>query len=198
MVSLAEFLRTEMETKHLSQSELARRIDVTPDYVRRWINGDIPRPEKCAQVADNLGVPRSTVLRMAGYPVDEQPDADPEWEVMQRELRAIYESWDRSRWRDLLDAHRAVANLARSGAQSSMEEAAHYSDGTSNKVDTTTQGTTQSSGFSGPAPSLLLALELSAPQGDPDARRSFLREAEDTLHRAWLLTRRPRAFAGAV
>lgn len=124
MVTLAEFLRTEMATKHLTQSELARRIDVSPDYVRRWINGDIPRPEKCALIADGLGVQRNTIMGMAGYPVDDSTDEqDTQWELMQRELREIYASWDRSKWNDLLAAHKAVASLVRPAQHGSTEDA---------------------------------------------------------------------------
>lgn len=111
MVALSEFLKEEMRARHLSQSELARRIGVYPDYIRRWMDGDIPQPKKCEQIAVGLGMPISTVMQMAGYPVDEGQDADPQWEATQRELKLIFDMFERDRWANLTNVVRAVAPL---------------------------------------------------------------------------------------
>lgn len=58
----------------LNQSELSRKIGVTPDYVRRWLRGERPRPEACALIADALGLRRTEVLKLAGYPVEDALD----------------------------------------------------------------------------------------------------------------------------
>lgn len=75
---LAEYLRREMETGRLNQSEFARKLGVYPDYVRRWLRGDRPRPEHCAQIADALGLRRTEVLQLAGYPVDDAQGVEPD------------------------------------------------------------------------------------------------------------------------
>jgi transcriptional regulator with XRE-family HTH domain len=62
MATVAEFLRSEMASRGWSQSEMGRRIGVYPEYVRRWLAGEVPRPEKCGMIAKGLGLPISMVM----------------------------------------------------------------------------------------------------------------------------------------
>jgi transcriptional regulator with XRE-family HTH domain len=108
-VNLAEFLRSEMETKHLSKSELARRIGVYPDYVRRWLNGDIPQPERCKQIGDALGLSPNTIMRMAGYPVEDGvPSADPKKAADVMEMGRILDEAPEGKRPEVLAIVRAV------------------------------------------------------------------------------------------
>ncbi len=110
MGPLADYLRAEMDRARLSQSEMARRIGVYPDYIRRWLAGDIPRPEKVGQIAEALGVPISQIQQLAGYPVDESRKVtDPEKEAALREFERILDESPRRYWTGLTTVTRGAA-----------------------------------------------------------------------------------------
>lgn len=63
-----EFIRVRREAKGWNQRDLAIRLGVKQQTVSRWESGiAVPRPDRCLQLADALGVPRPEVLRLAGY-----------------------------------------------------------------------------------------------------------------------------------
>lgn len=119
-MGIGQLLTSEMRKRNWNQSALARHLGVKQQLVSRWMDeeaGSRHSMESCQVIAERLGYSLSDVQRLAGYPVAPSIEAgavpDPHWEIVQRELHAIYQSWEESRWDDLLDAHRAVANLAR-------------------------------------------------------------------------------------
>ncbi len=133
MGPLAEFLRAEMDRRRLSQSELARRIGVYPDYVRRWLGGDIPRPDKIGLIAEGLGVPISQVQELAGYPVDESRKVvDPEKEAALREFEHILDESPRRYWTGLTTVTRGAAQALTADVERDPEEHHGNDDGRDN------------------------------------------------------------------
>jgi transcriptional regulator with XRE-family HTH domain len=127
-MGLGALLAAELERRGITQVQAAEEMGVGEPSLSRWLNPNSPRPsiESCAKLAGFLRLSLVDVQRLAGYPVDptsskRKPPSDPEWDVMQRELHEIYQSWDRSKWHDLLMAHRAVASLAKPDAQITTE-----------------------------------------------------------------------------
>lgn len=52
----------------LNQSELGRRLGVTPQAVQAWESGrSVPRPKKLVEIANALQIPVEDVLRAAGF-----------------------------------------------------------------------------------------------------------------------------------
>lgn len=77
---VARYLDREMNRLGLSQSELARRIDVRPSVVNRWVNGErLPLPESIEALAEALNANPDRLLVMAGYRRnrEELPETDP-------------------------------------------------------------------------------------------------------------------------
>lgn len=123
MPTLAEFLKKEMAEKHLSQSDLARQIGVYPDYVRRWISGDVPKPDKCAQIAEALGMPVSAIMQMAGYPGDTGVlSDDPEKEQALRLFERILDETARRHWYKLARLARASAEVLNDEPQGDSDD----------------------------------------------------------------------------
>lgn len=69
---LAKALRP---TRVMSQSELARQLDVSPQAVSDWVRGDCqPKPELMAKIEDLLGIPMRAWTLTSGGSEDESPD----------------------------------------------------------------------------------------------------------------------------
>jgi transcriptional regulator with XRE-family HTH domain len=89
------WLNTTMQSRQLSQAELARAVGVADAQVSRWRRGQVvPTVRSLQRLAETLDVPRVTLDRLAGYPVEEvadlaATDADPAAEA---ECQA-YEAW---------------------------------------------------------------------------------------------------------
>jgi len=66
----AHWLNVTMQQHGLSQAALARTVGVADTQVSRWRRGQVlPTLRYLQQIADAFGVPRSTLDRLAGYPV---------------------------------------------------------------------------------------------------------------------------------
>jgi len=132
-MSLAEFLRNEMQRKHLSQSEMARRLDVYPNYVQRWIKGDKPRPEQCAKIADGLGLTANQVMQMAGHPVETNaPEVDPEKQAAVMAMERILDEVPRNRWRSIVAITRGVVQSLEDEIERDPEQHHGNADGRDN------------------------------------------------------------------
>jgi transcriptional regulator with XRE-family HTH domain len=60
-----------MQQHGLSQAALARTVGVADAQISRWRRGQVvPSVRYLQQLADTFGVPRATLDRLAGYPVD--------------------------------------------------------------------------------------------------------------------------------
>ncbi|MEY2434339.1 MAG: helix-turn-helix protein [Acidimicrobiaceae bacterium] len=65
---LHEELRTRRVELHISQAELATRLQVSQQTISRWESGATsPGPRRIAELADALGLNLSALLRSAGY-----------------------------------------------------------------------------------------------------------------------------------
>ena len=70
----ARWLNTVMQSHSLSQADVARTLGVADTQVSRWRRGQVvPSVRYLQQIADVFGVPRTTLDRLAGYPVSELP-----------------------------------------------------------------------------------------------------------------------------
>jgi transcriptional regulator with XRE-family HTH domain len=114
---LADQIRDEMQKRGLTQSMAAEELGVPQSILNRWLSGQhVPSAQHCPRVAAFLGISREEVMRMAGHWEDEPDDEakgqrrDPEWEVLSRELRAIFTSIDRTRWRPVKNALRQMVS----------------------------------------------------------------------------------------
>lgn len=75
---LIEFMRSEMERRDWTISDLARRMDVQPSLVSRWLRDSPPNAETAARLAEALGTSHVQVLRLAGILEDEVPTDEAE------------------------------------------------------------------------------------------------------------------------
>jgi transcriptional regulator with XRE-family HTH domain len=74
----AHWLNVTMQSRGLSQAELARAVGVADTQVSRWRRGQVvPTLRYLQQIADTFDVPRTTLDRLAGYPVAEAPHDPP-------------------------------------------------------------------------------------------------------------------------
>lgn len=122
-MNIREFLQRRIDAGE-SKSDIGRRLGVHQSYITRWLTGMVPDPKACRLIAEGYGLPVNAVLEMAGHvePTTQGDDpVDPEWEVMQRELREVFESFERSRWSDLRDFVKAGASLLRPELHSSPD-----------------------------------------------------------------------------
>lgn len=113
-MNIAEFLQQQIEAG-LTRSRLAQRIGVHQSYISRWLNGEVPGPRLCRQIADALDIQRSTVLAMAGHyqgetlEDEQQSHRDIEKEMVLRELEAILDQTPRNHWQVLARVTRATS-----------------------------------------------------------------------------------------
>src|SRR3954465_9475199 len=89
----AVWLDATMKNRGLSQAELARAVGVADAQMSRWRRGQVvPTVRYLQQIADVIGVQRTTLDRLAGYPVafeaeHEQSDPAQEAEIAEYEAR---------------------------------------------------------------------------------------------------------------
>lgn len=116
---IRDFLLREMAGQQMSQRDLARRVGCDATLVSRWVSQDntsVPGPRYCNKLATVFGYSPGYVLKLAGHmPEDEEVEEkveDAEREAMLAELREILDSFERSRWKDLVGTMRAVVALS--------------------------------------------------------------------------------------
>lgn len=98
-----QWLDATMQSRGLSQAEVAREVGVADAQVSRWRRGQVrPTVRYLQRIADTFDVSRPTLDRMAGYPVgdtaggERSSDTDP---AMEAELQAY-----QARYRELLES----------------------------------------------------------------------------------------------
>jgi transcriptional regulator with XRE-family HTH domain len=124
----AGWLGDSMRGRGLSQAELARHVGVADTQISRWRRGQVvPNVHSLQRLADTFGVPRATLDRLVGYPVDpsESPsqgmaDDDPELEAELRNHEArlrqiLRERLPRAAWPAYLQACEALADALAAG-----------------------------------------------------------------------------------
>lgn len=118
----AEWLNATLQSRGMSQAQLARAVGVADTQVSRWRRGQVvPTVRYLQQLADTLDVPRASLDRLAGYPVDDEPgqaaqtgaDARGEAELQALEARfrqLLEQRVPRHLWRAYLEACGALAS----------------------------------------------------------------------------------------
>jgi transcriptional regulator with XRE-family HTH domain len=130
----AHWLNATMQSRGLSQAQLARVVGVADTQVSRWRRGQVvPTVRYLQRIADTLDVPRASLDRLAGYPVGEAEEdapagADPE---RQAELHAYGAAFrlllehrvPRPLWRAFADACAALADSMAGAYQEAVSRA---------------------------------------------------------------------------
>jgi len=130
MSEFGAWLQRELDRRELRPADFARRADVNPSMVTRWMHGTTPSPESCELIADVFGVNPDMVLTLAGHrPNIEDLDPDDpvvelqalvrriQWQHHQPELKMIraqlemLRTEDRERRHMLVDAARAAGRF---------------------------------------------------------------------------------------
>jgi len=119
--AFAHWLNATMQSRGLSQAQLARVVGVADTQVSRWRRGQVvPTVRYLQRIATTLDVPRSNLDRLAGYPVGEDDsgaaaDADPgrqaELDAYGAAIRLLLEARvPRPLWRAFAEACSALAD----------------------------------------------------------------------------------------
>lgn len=131
----ARWLNVTMQSRGLSQAELARAVGVADTQVSRWRRGQVvPTLRYLQQIADTFEVPRTTLDRLAGYPVAEalhQPPRVFEDPTELAELAAyeahfrqmLEEKIPRALWQAYMDACDALAEALSASYRTALEQA---------------------------------------------------------------------------
>lgn len=118
----AQWLSAMMESRGLSQAEVAREVGVADVQVSRWRRGQVtPSVRYLQRIADTFDVPRVRLEHMAGYPggggaervdgVRIDPELEAELQAYQTRYRqVIEEKLPRKLWRAYAEACEALAN----------------------------------------------------------------------------------------
>ncbi len=128
----AGWLANTMQSRGLTQAQLARSVRVADTQVSRWRRGQVvPTVQYLQRLADTFGVERSTLDRLVGYPVAEasaagpgaEPETESELQALQARLReAMQTRLPRSMWRAYVDACVALAEGLGSSARRVVRE----------------------------------------------------------------------------
>jgi transcriptional regulator with XRE-family HTH domain len=121
-----------MQSRGLSQAQLARSVGVADTQVSRWRRGQVvPTVQYLQRIADAFGVQRTTLDRLVGYPVAEadapsgggDPDVEAELQALQARLRdAMQNRLPRTMWKAYVDACVALADGLGSSARKVVRE----------------------------------------------------------------------------
>jgi transcriptional regulator with XRE-family HTH domain len=70
-------LRALLDERHMSQAELARRLNLSPQAVSAWLTSSVtPSYEHVGRIEDELAVdPRGSLLELAGYSTNNDAEA---------------------------------------------------------------------------------------------------------------------------
>ena len=128
----ADWLNATMQSRGLSQAELARVVGVADTQVSRWRRGQVvPTVRYLQRIADRLQVPRASLDRLAGYPVNDAPEqvetgpADPQRQAELQAYSAHYrhlleQKVPRSLWRAYAEACEALAEALGASFQEAL------------------------------------------------------------------------------
>lgn len=93
-----QWLEATMQTRNLTQAEMAREVGVADAQVSRWRRGQVrPTVYHLQRIADTFGVSRVNLDLLAGYPVGEEgaqldePEREAEIQAYQARLRRVME-----------------------------------------------------------------------------------------------------------
>lgn len=134
------WLNNSMESRRLSQADLARAVGVGDAQVSRWRRGQVvPTVHSLQRIADTFGVPRAMLDSLAGYPSGErdEPGGEPDDLARRAEIRA-YQAWfgeqlerqvPRELWRVYADGCAALAEALGGSFRATLERAEEVAPG---------------------------------------------------------------------
>lgn len=128
------WLNNSMESRRLSQADLARAVGVGDAQVSRWRRGQVvPTVHSLQRIADTFGVPRAMLDSLAGYPsgARDEPTGEPDDLARRAEIRA-YQAWfgeqlerqvPRELWRVYAEGCAALAEALGGTFRATLEQA---------------------------------------------------------------------------
>jgi transcriptional regulator with XRE-family HTH domain len=131
------WLAASMQSRGLSQAQLARSVGVADTQISRWRRGQVvPTVQYLQRLADAFGVDRAVLDRMVGLPVAEaeeagiEPAVEAELQAHQARLREVLQRrLPRTMWRAYMDACVSLAEGLSASAQrvvsQSLDRAEH-------------------------------------------------------------------------
>ena len=77
--SIGAILRRARAVRQLSAVDAARAADISPAYLNKLENDAVkrPSPHVLNQLGRVLGIPYAELMRLCGYPIPGEPDANP-------------------------------------------------------------------------------------------------------------------------
>jgi transcriptional regulator with XRE-family HTH domain len=130
-VRFGGWLAATMQSRGLSQAQLARSVGVADTQVSRWRRGHVvPTVQYLQRLADTFGVDRVTLDRLVGYPVHDagaagsaDAEAEAELQALQARLReAMQTRLPRTMWRAYVEACVALADGLAGSARKVVRE----------------------------------------------------------------------------
>jgi transcriptional regulator with XRE-family HTH domain len=117
----AGWLQASMQSRGLTQAQLARSVGVADTQVSRWRRGQVvPSVQYLQRLADTFGVERITLDELVGLPVaaardvdarDADPEQEAELQAYQARLRQVMQKrLPHSMWRAYVEACVALAD----------------------------------------------------------------------------------------
>ncbi|MGH2352417.1 MAG: helix-turn-helix domain-containing protein [Chloroflexota bacterium] len=129
----ADWLNATMQSRRLSQAQLARAVGVADTQVSRWRRGHVvPTVRYLQRIADTLEVPRTGLDRLAGYPVTDpdegtgpdDPQRQAELQAYEAQFRRLMEQRvPRPLWRAYAEACAALAESLGGSFQDALARA---------------------------------------------------------------------------
>jgi transcriptional regulator with XRE-family HTH domain len=140
----ANWLNATMQSRGLTQAQLARVVGVADTQVSRWRRGQVvPSVHYLQRIADTLEVPRVDLDRLAGYPVTDAAEASPsddpqlqaELQAYEAEFRRLLQSRvPRELWRAYVEACAALAASMGQSFQDVLREIEHQTEASSDSA----------------------------------------------------------------
>ena len=115
-----------MQQRSMSPAALARSLGVADAQVSRWRRDQVvPSVRSLQRIADTFGVPRASLERLAGYPVEEDAGADPTLDAAVGRLREVLQRLPPRMRPAYVDACAALAESFSSSLEALLSEAEH-------------------------------------------------------------------------
>jgi transcriptional regulator with XRE-family HTH domain len=119
MAAFGTWLSSTMQTRGLTQAQVARAVGVADTQVSRWRRGQVvPTVHYLQRIADTFGVERGTLDQLVGYPVAQAPKRDDhapdpameaELQAHHARLRDVMQRLPRSMWSSYVEACASLA-----------------------------------------------------------------------------------------
>jgi transcriptional regulator with XRE-family HTH domain len=129
----AGWLQASMQTRGLTQAQLARSVGVADTQISRWRRGQVvPTLQYLQRLADTFGIQRMTLDQLVGLPVAQasdgssgvEPEIEAELQAYQMRLRTVMQTrLPHSMWRAYVEACVALADGLSTSAKRVVSDA---------------------------------------------------------------------------